>query len=96
MLAWEVGGLIDFGDAKVGHCIYDFVALHVLVFHCDKPLLRHFFLAYSGTNLLPSHTFAYTVMCLSLLHKHDIIAQIVPNFAPSLHQLATLLWEYKT
>lgn len=96
--AWEVGGLIDFGDAKVGHRIYDFVALHVLVFRCDKPLLRRFFLAYGATNL-PSHGFAYTAMCLSLLHEHDIIgaiARIVPDFTPSLHQLATLLWEYET
>jgi Ser/Thr protein kinase RdoA (MazF antagonist) len=92
--SWQVGGLIDFGDAKVGHRLYDLVVLHALVFRCDKALLRDFLSTYGHHR--PSPAFARTAMCLTLLHQHDVIgavARCVPlSPVTDLHQLAALLW----
>ena len=61
-------GLLDFGDSFYGHCVYDFVAVHLSVFACSKQLLSICLHNY-GLDLLPESpkSFAYACMVYMLL-----------------------------
>ncbi len=61
-------GLLDFGDSFFGHRLYDFVAVHLSVFACEKALLSICLHNY-GVDMLPDSpkTFAYACMVYTLL-----------------------------
>ena len=85
---WKPGGIIDFGDVVVGDPIYDLVALHVGLTHCDKQLLR-FFLEASGTGLERQPEFAQRAMSATLLFEFNVLEQVFADH-PSARNLASL------
>lgn len=90
-------GLIDFGDAMVGNILYELVAVHIDMFRCSKRLLSAFLNSYE----LPGSyrdNFAAKAMCMTLLHRFDVMVGAVPHLPPvneieSLGHLADLLWQ---
>jgi len=89
-------GLIDFGDAMVGNIYYELVALHIDLFRCDKRLLPAFFAGYDLPQSFRDN-FAVKAMCMTLLHRFDVMAGAVNYLPPlakieNLSDLAALLW----
>ncbi|MHB1295599.1 MAG: phosphotransferase family protein [Anaerolineae bacterium] len=64
--AWRIGGLIDFGDAQVGHADYDLVCVHLGCFGADKMLLGAFL---EGYGYRRDARFAGRMMGYTLLHR---------------------------
>ncbi len=85
--SWEIAGLIDFGDSKVGHWVYDLITAHVLILHCSDDLLHSFLQSYSNCQkLLGYHLslddewglngnnkglFTFSYLCMSLTLLHE-------------------------
>lgn len=63
---WEITGLIDFGDAEVGHADLDFVAVHLFCFHGDRELTGVFL---AGYGYALDERFNERMMGYSLLHR---------------------------
>ena len=70
---WCITGLIDFGDARVGHPLYELTALHLDAFRCDKGMLRAFCEAY-GLDAYARADFSQVAMCYALLFPFDAFA----------------------
>ena len=83
-------GLLDFSDSLFGHRLYDFVAVHVSIFTCDKRLLSLFLQAYGMHALPPSAAaFAYACFVYCLLCDSPAFRTAV-HFVPQLADCATL------
>ncbi len=94
---WRPSGIIDFGDAMAGDRLYEFVALHLGLFRCDKHLLRTFLADYGFDEAL-RRDFARRAMGMTLLHEFDVLSAVSPAFSDaarvdSLAELAALLWD---
>jgi Ser/Thr protein kinase RdoA (MazF antagonist) len=94
---WRPTGIIDFGDARAGDRLYDLVALHVGLFHCDKRLLRIFLAGY-GTGGEWLARFVARAMSLTLLHEFTVLGQVFAEYpaareVASMADLAALLWD---
>ncbi|MHB0858516.1 MAG: aminoglycoside phosphotransferase family protein [Anaerolineae bacterium] len=63
---WRIGGLIDFGDAQIGHADYDFVCVHMACFGGDKALLAAFL---GGYGYERDARFAERMLGYTLLHR---------------------------
>jgi aminoglycoside phosphotransferase (APT) family kinase protein len=92
-------GVLDFSDSLFGHRLYDFVAIHMSVFACDKRLLALFLQVY-GVQGLPAtaSAFAYACFVYCLLCDSPAFraaAEVVPQLrdCASLSQMATLLFD---
>ena len=91
--------LLDFSDSLFGHRMYDFVAIHLSVFMCDKNLLNVFLHNY-GFDRLPesSSVFAYICFVYTMLSDSPAFKSAV-NCVPhlrkckSLHEMATILFD---
>jgi aminoglycoside phosphotransferase len=95
---WRPTGIIDFGDAKVGDPLYELVALHIGLFHCNKHLLRTFLSSYGDIGAITSERFADRAMRFTLLHEFTVLDSVFAEFpsarkAGSLRELAALLWD---
>jgi hygromycin-B 7''-O-kinase len=93
---WRPTGVIDFGDAKVGDRVYELIALHIGLFHCDKHLLRGFLRSY-GWEEAWAQGFAFRAMCYTLLFEFNVLGQVLEEFpqareVESLKALADWLW----
>jgi hygromycin-B 7''-O-kinase len=75
---WRITGLIDFGDAMMGHPFYEFIA--PLAFYCfgDPPVSRALLEGY-GLDLTPEVTDRLTTYCL--LHKFGRIGVFLARHA---------------
>ena len=72
--SWSINGLIDFGDAKVGHAYYDFVApIAELTF--GEPNLTRVFLESYGVTLDRPTMEGITTLCL--LHEFGTISDFL-------------------
>ncbi len=94
---WRSTGIIDFGDAMVGDPIYELVALHIGLAHCDKRLLRIFLDCY-GFDQKMREGFVLRAMSYTLLHEFAVLHQVFTEFPAvrnieSLAELAVLLWD---
>lgn len=104
---WKPLSVIDFGDSMLGDRHYDFVAIYVSTFRCNKSLMRVFLESYNNGNssthspviLWPQHPekFAYICMCYTLLHKQDALRTVfhhVPSLKNdmSLKEIEQALW----
>lgn len=94
---WRLTGLIDFGDAMVGDRIYELVALHIGLMHCDKRLLRVFLDSYGFDQELRER-FTLRAMSYTLLHEFAVLRQVFAEFPAArtietLEELAVLLWD---
>lgn len=93
---WEPTGIIDFGDARAGDPLYEWVALHLGLLRCDKGLLQTFFEAYGGGDHL-REDFARRAMCTTLLHEFNVLESVfeyLPEAAGAerLEDLGALVW----
>ena len=93
---WHTTGIIDFGDAIVGDWHYDLIALHMVLFHADKHLLRVFLDSYDTEHLLRTN-FVHIAMSYQLMRRFDSLAhffQKKPELrkVKSLDELAEILW----
>jgi hygromycin-B 7''-O-kinase len=68
---WVTGGLIDFGDARVGNLYYELPALHLDFFQGDRRLLSAFL---EGYGFIPPPDFPRRALSFCLLHEFDIFA----------------------
>jgi hygromycin-B 7''-O-kinase len=94
---WQPKGIIDFGDVKVGDRLYEFVALHIGLFECDKNLLRRFVQAYGFDDELRDR-FVLREMNYTLLHEFDVLRPVFekhPHLSEiaTLDELATWIWD---
>lgn len=95
-VTWSPSGIIDFGDARVGDPIYDFISLHIACFRCDKQLFAEFLKSYGFKDWDKTH--AYRAMCYSLLHPCDAMRSVYqwkPEYkkVKDLHTLTAHLWD---
>ena len=63
---WRISGLIDFGDAEVGHADFDFCVVHQWCFHIDHELTETFLEGYGYPR---DKRFNERMMGYSLLHR---------------------------
>lgn len=94
---WHCTGIIDFGDARTGDRLYELIALHIGLFHCDKQLLRAFLESY-GMSEVYQEDFVLKAMSFTLLFEFDVFNEIfhyMPNTrgCQSLSELATSIWD---
>jgi len=69
--AWQIGGIIDFGDARIGHPFYEFIA--PLAFYTfGRPALTRALVAAYGLEPSPAVRDALTSYCL--LHEFGRLA----------------------
>lgn len=92
---WRITGLIDFGDAEVGHADYEFVAVNLGCLWADRALLRAFLEGY-GYSL--DERFNQRLMGYSLLHRFADMMHWVDRFGGpgeirSWEQLRRHLWD---
>jgi len=94
---WHISGLIDFGDALVGRCEYEWVALWFGALNRDRDCLATFMEQYAS-NVSLDGDFYRAMLAFTLLHEfgHLIIADALttlgnPDIA-SLRDLQFLLW----
>lgn len=93
---WEPVGLLDFGDVRLGHRIYELMPIHIDVFkldsyaqcpcysHCNasRSLTMEYLTAY-GLEFYDRDTFIYKAMCFTILHSQDAFRSIF-NHKPEL------------
>jgi hygromycin-B 7''-O-kinase len=95
---WITLGIIDFGDAMVGDLFYELVALHLDLFCGDKRLLGAYLNAY-GLDEYSSQTLSIKAMNLTLLHRFNVLVEVLDGShiqlsdIATLDQLAALLWD---
>lgn len=89
---WQISGVIDWGDARVGDRFYELPALHLGLFHGDLMMLSAFLDAYEWPGYR-TDDFVHRAMKMTLLHEFNVLERIdVPNDVESLDQLAENLW----
>src|SRR5690554_31312 len=95
--SFEISGLVDFGDARAEHLLYELIPLHLATFGGDKACLDAFFQAYSSPK--PAHLsrlalpffLLYEFSAFHFLANHGALESI-----HSLEQLCTRLWGGRT
>ena len=85
---WHPNGIIDFGDAMVGDRIYDLVALHIGLFHCDKHLLHTFLETYGMDDGL-HRDFVRRAMTMTLLYEFNVLEEMFHTY-PEVRIVANL------
>jgi hygromycin-B 7''-O-kinase len=95
---WKPTGIIDFGDAKIGDPHYEWVAVHIGLFHCDKRLLKACLESYDPAHL--PDEFARRMMTFTLLHEFNVLETVfedIPSVkeVSSLEEFAEIVWEYR-
>ena len=92
----RLGGVIDFGDARMGARAYELGALHLGAFRADKRLLSAFLAGYGDWPWGPDE--ARRAMCMALLHQFDVFGQAAARYPSvagieTLEELAVRLWD---
>ncbi len=93
---WQPNGVIDFGDARVGDRMYELVALHLGLFHCDGRRLRTFLDTYGFDEAL-QRDFVWRAMSMTLLFEFNVCSHIFKHIpaagsVSTLEELADLVW----
>ena len=95
---WQVTGLIDFGDARLGHPCYDFVAVGCSVTWGSPDALRAMLLAYGYPETRLDATLSRRLMAYTLLHDFIRIPDLLDWFdferPASFRELARALWSF--
>ena len=93
---WRLSGLIDFGDLRLGHYEYDFLAPSAMMCEGNPLLLRAFFDGYFGNQRYDWPLHRQKLMALMALHlASDFRNLVLPewqNQVENLSDLAALLW----
>ena len=81
-------GMIDVGDARTGHPLFDLVAMHISLFRGSIILLRQFFESYNAeaqkkgctfnaaSAFGPAHSFPHRAMAMTLMHPCPALRMI--------------------
>lgn len=90
-----IGGVIDWGDARVGDRFYELPALHLGLFLGDKVMLAAFLDAYEWDGYR-TDAFARRAMTMTLLHEFNVldgvVAMIDLDACESPGDLADAIW----
>jgi hygromycin-B 7''-O-kinase len=94
---WHISGLIDFGDAMLGHYKYDLLGPGAFLIQGDKRLLKAFLSAYGISAEEMNTELSHQLTALMLLHKYsnlDIQVRITDwkKKVSSLKALENLVW----
>ncbi|STX51489.1 Aminoglycoside phosphotransferase [Legionella busanensis] len=97
--AWHISGLIDFGDAMLGHYKYDLLGPGAFLIQGDKELLNAFLTAYGFLSHELNENLSHELTALMLLHKYsnlEIQVRIAnwKNKISSLKKLEDLVWGF--
>jgi hygromycin-B 7''-O-kinase len=91
----QITGLFDFGDAKVGDPLYDFVTIQFDLFDLDARLFTEFLRGY-GMKPATEKNFAARLTAYAILHEWGMVDQLpkwaVRSGAHSLAELGQWLW----
>lgn len=87
-----IAAVIDYGDLKIGHPVYDLAALHWDLFNADRSLLQRLLKGYG-----PMPDFSpQTALAFCLIHEWNVLKRQLESSevrsARSLEHLAMLLW----
>jgi hypothetical protein len=90
---WKTLAIIDWGDAMTGNLLYELVALHLDIFHSDKPLLKLCLDAYK-LPVFYRQDFPRKALSLVLLHQFPMPARVYAPYhnVGSLQELAECLF----
>lgn len=96
---WHITGLIDFGDAMLGHYKYDLLGPGAFLIQGDKELLKAFLNAYGFLPNELNTNLSQQLTALMLLHKYsnlEIQVRITDwkNKVSSLKELEYLVWGF--
>lgn len=94
---WHISGLIDFGDAMLGHYKYDLLGPGAFLIQGDKQLLKAFLSAYGISADEMSAELSHQLTALMLLHKYsnlDVQVRVADwkKKVSSLKALENLVW----
>ena len=94
---WTSLALIDFGDAMIGNLYYELVALHLDLFHAEKPLLAAYLDAY-GLDEPARRKLPVRAMNMALLHRFNVLGPVFEREPwlrqiPTLDEVADMLWK---
>jgi hygromycin-B 7''-O-kinase len=93
---WRITGLIDFGDAMLGHPYYEFIAPG-FIFARAPALRRAMLLAYGFSPAMLDAALSGTLLAFTLLHRFaslpDIIAISGEPAPPNLAAVQEILWD---
>jgi hygromycin-B 7''-O-kinase len=97
---WRTLAVIDFGDAMIGNLYYELVALHLDLFHAEKPLLAAYLDAY-GLGEPARRRLPVRAMNMALLHRFNVLGPVFerePGLreVASLEELAEVLWDVES
>jgi hygromycin-B 7''-O-kinase len=95
---FELSGLIDFADARVGAPHYEFGALVGFVFKGEPGLLREFMLAYGIREAELTQAYSEVLLGWSLCHRFANLSRTLGELGPptpsSLEELAMRLHSF--
>lgn len=96
---WEIGGLIDFGDAFCGFHEYEFLAPGVLMMQGNAELQLEFLRAYGYRESDLNSDLRARLMLLTVLHEWSDLRKYALRLAPeavnfTLEQLETSIWNF--
>ncbi|MEQ1822770.1 MAG: aminoglycoside phosphotransferase family protein [Fimbriimonadaceae bacterium] len=90
-----ITGLIDFGDAKLGDPVYDFIPIHHDLFGMDRSLFAEFLKGY-GLNPATEPRFRDRLITYTILHEWGFAGRLtkwtVQSGATTLGDLALWMW----
>lgn len=94
--SWQLKGIIDWGDARVGDSYYELPALHLGTFQGNKKLLAAFLNSYRWPEY-QSDFFVKKAMVTTLLHEFDVLEKLARtkklHHFKTLDALANTLWK---
>jgi hygromycin-B 7''-O-kinase len=79
---WELTGFVDFGDAMLGHPLYEFAAPGCCITRGSPHLQRAMLLAYGYSEDQLDATLARQLMAYVLIHRFVNISDILDLFGP--------------
>jgi hygromycin-B 7''-O-kinase len=95
---WELTGYIDFGDAMLGHPLYEFAAPGCCITRGSPDLQRAMLLAYGYAEEQLNPTLAAQLMAYTLLHRFINVSELLKMFgsrpAASFEELKNALWAF--
>ena len=95
---WQITGVIDFGDAMLGHPYYDFVAPGFLL-GAEPDLRRAMLLAYGFTPEALNPGLSRQMMAYTLLHRFaslpEMLARFGANQPATMAELESALWGFQ-
>jgi hygromycin-B 7''-O-kinase len=95
---WEFTGFIDFGDAMLGHPLYEFAAPGCCITRDAPELQRAMLLAYGYTEDRLDETLADQLMAYTLLHRYMDVPDLLDLFGSerpaSFAELRGRLWSF--